>query len=67
MFIINTDGSVINSYVKNCIIEGKNEQRDCMFQEVVLDNGQHIIVCAIDGYAIIPIEEYSRLKVLDSK
>ena len=49
-----------DSYVKNCILHPRKDEADCMFKQ--LESG--IYAARLDGYAIIPVEEYNRLKTV---
>jgi len=54
-----TDGS----YVHNCLIERRlDDVSDCLF--FIVPDGSSMIT-KLDRYAIIPIEEYNRLRAKD--
>ncbi len=51
------------SYVKNCLIMMR-EGDDCLFY---FDNHMQAYRIQLDGYAIIPMEEYDRMKDREDK
>ena len=42
------------SYVRNCYVKMRSDQEGAMFS----DSGDGEVLVALDGYAIVPIEDY---------
>ncbi len=48
------------SFIKNCTIQPKDNEFNTMF-ETYYNGIYHELIVKLDGYAIIPIEEYEKL------
>lgn len=51
----------MNGNVSNCIVKLRS-QEDILFKQMRSKDGEDFLVASLDGYAIVPKEEYERLR-----